>query len=148
MARAGQPDHALRLPLGGSTRTRRAYGEVMITVEHDVDHVEITVSAPFTVADLTGAGATLRALPEPPGLVRVLAVVTSIGLAEPRALWEDLKLAPLVGRVRWVALVTDLAWYARLSELSGALLPHLTIKHFATTELAAARAWLLAQPPG
>jgi hypothetical protein len=120
-----------------------AYIEMMITVDGSAaDHVEISVAAPFTVADLIGAGADLRQLAETPALRRALVVVDSLGLPEPRAMWEDLKLTPLITHFRWVALVTDIEWYAHLSELAGALWPGLTIKHFEPSEAAAALAWL------
>src|SRR3954447_5599103 len=103
----------------------------MITVDSSsADRVEIHVAAPITVADLEAAGTALRALVGQPGLRRVLAWVESFGHLSPQALWEDLKLAPLVTHLRWVALVTGMEWYARLSEVSGALWPGLTIKHF------------------
>ena len=73
-------------------------------------------------------------------------MVESIGLPAPRALWEDLKLAPLITHIRWVALVTDIEWYARLAEISSALWPGLTIKHFEPAEAAAARTWLADRP--
>jgi len=79
-----------------------------------------------------------------PALGRMLVVVESIGLPKPKALWEDLKLAPLITHIRRVALITDIKWYAHLSEISGALWPRLTIKHFEPTEAAAARKWLAA----
>ena len=110
------------------------------------DHVEISVAAPLTVADLTEAGTALRRVAGTPALRRVLVVVESIGVPRPRALWEDLKLAPLITHIRWTALVTDIEWYAHLAEISGALWPGLTIKHFEPADAAAARAWLVAQP--
>ncbi len=123
-----------------------AYVEAMITVDGSaLDHVEISVEAPFTVTDLTEAGAALRQLAETPALRRVLVVVESIGLPKPRALWEDLKLTSLITHIRWVALVTDIEWYAHLSELTGALWPGLTIKHFEPSDADAALAWLTAQ---
>jgi hypothetical protein len=119
----------------------------VITVHSSsTDLVEISVAAPITVADLTEAGDTLRSLAETEALRRVLVVVESIGLPKPKALWEDLKLAPLITHIRWTALVTDIEWYARLSEFTGALWPGLTIKHFLPADLARARAWLAAQP--
>lgn len=118
----------------------------MITVDSSSnDHVEISVAAPLGVADLTEAGTSLRRLAETPALRRVLVNVESIGLPKPAALWEDLKLAPLITHIRWVALVTDIGWYAHLSEITGALWPGLTIKHFEPAETSAARAWLAAQ---
>ena len=115
----------------------------MITVDGSAaDHVEISVAAPFTVADLSEAGAALRQLAETPALRRVLVVVDSIGMPKPKALWEDLKLAPLITHFRWVALVTDIEWYAHLSELTGAVWPGLTIKHFEPSDADAALAWL------
>jgi hypothetical protein len=118
----------------------------MITVDGSAaDHVEISVAAPFTVADLSGAGADLRHLAETPALRRVLVVVESIEMPKPKALWEDLKLTPLISHIRWVALVTDIKWYAHLSELAGALWPGLTIKHFEPADADAALAWLQIQ---
>jgi SpoIIAA-like len=95
--------------------------------------------------DLSAAGTTLRQPAATPVLQRVLVVVDSIGLADPRGLWEDLKLAPLITRMRWVALVTDIEWYARLSEFTGALWPGLDIKHFEPADAASARTWLADQ---
>lgn len=119
----------------------------MITVDASaLDHVEMSVAAPLTPADLIDAGASLRLLAGTPTLRRVLVVVESLGLPGPKAIWEDLKLAPLITHIRWTAVVTDIGWYAHLSELSGALLPGLTIKHFLPEEMAAAREWLAAQP--
>lgn len=118
----------------------------MISVDGSAfDHVELSVAAPLEVRDLAEAGDSLRALSGTPALRRVLVVVESIGLPEPRAIWEDLKLTPLIADVRWVALITDIGWYARLSELSGALWPGLTIKHFEPGDAAAARTWLTSQ---
>ena len=123
----------------------RAYVDAMITVDGSgLNHVEISVAAPFTVADLREAGAALRQLAETPALHRVLVVVESIGMPKPKALWEDLKLTPLITHMRWVALVTDIEWYAHLSELTGALSPGLTIKHFEPSDADAALAWLTA----
>lgn len=119
----------------------------MITVDSSAnDHVEISVAAPFTVADLTEAGVSLRQQVGTPALRRVLVVVESIGVPRPKALWEDLKLTPLITHMRWVALVTDREWYAHLAEVSGALWPRLTIKHFEPADAGAALAWLAAQP--
>lgn len=118
----------------------------MITIDSSaIDHVEISVSAPLSPNDLIEARATLGNLVDTAAIRRVLIVVESIGLPGPRAIWEDLKLAPLIGHIRWVALVTDIGWYARLSELSGTLLPGLTIKHFEPDQAAAAQEWLDAQ---
>ena len=115
----------------------------MITVEGSAaDHVEISVAAPFTVEDISEAGAALRLLAETPALRRVLVVVDSIGIPKPKAMWEDLKLAPLITHFRWVALVTDIKWYAHLSELTGAVWPGLTIKHFEPSDADAALTWL------
>ncbi|HEY5978516.1 MAG TPA: STAS/SEC14 domain-containing protein [Microlunatus sp.] len=110
------------------------------------DRVEISVAAPLTVADFTAAGETLRPLVVTPAMRRVLLVVESLGLPRPQALWEDLKLAPLITSIRWVALVTDIEWYAHLFEITGALWPGLTVKHFRPAEGTAARAWLAARP--
>ena len=117
----------------------------MITIKEQADHVEIAVAAPITTQDVVDAGVALRQVTDPPGLWRVLVVVESIGLPNPRALWEDLKLTPLITRIRWVALVTDIEWYAHLSEISGALWPGLTIKHFEPSDVASAQAWLADQ---
>ena len=117
----------------------------MITVDDSpIDHVEMYVAAPISVSDITDAGASLRQLVGTPALRRMLVVVESIGLPKPEALWEDLKLAPLITHIRRVALITDIKWYARLSEISGALWPGLTIKHFVPTEAVIAREWLTA----
>lgn len=117
----------------------------MITIDGSaIHHVEMSVAAPLTAADLASAGATLRQLTGTPGLRRVLLVVESIGLPPPDALWEDLKLAPLITSIRWVALVTDIEWYALVSTISGVLIPGLTVKHFEPDEIDAARAWLAA----
>ena len=117
----------------------------MITVDvSPIDHVEMFVAAPLSVSDITDAGTSLRQLVGTPALGRMLVVVESIGLPKPKALWEDLKLAPLITHIRRVALITDIKWYAHLSEISGALWPRLTIKHFEPTEAAAARKWLAA----
>jgi hypothetical protein len=119
----------------------------MITIDSSsISHVEISVAAPFSVAELTDAGASLRQLVGTSALRHVLVFVKSIGLPKPKALWEDLKLTPLITHIRWVALVTDIEWYARLSEITGAVWPGLTIKHFEPADVAAARAWLAAQP--
>ena len=57
----------------------------MITVDGSAaDHVEISLAAPFTVADLSGAGAALKQLAETPALRRVLVVVESIDCPSPR----------------------------------------------------------------
>lgn len=118
----------------------------MITVDIRAnDTVQISVVAPITVDDVGDAGAALRPLAGTPALRRVLAVVESIGLPKPKALWADLKLAPLITHIRWVALVTDIEWYGHLSEFTGAVWPGLTIRHFEPAEMAAARAWLAAQ---
>ncbi len=117
----------------------------MITVDADAtDHVGLTVAAPLTLSDLTTAGTALRALEGSTALRRVLVEVRSIGLPEPRAIWEDVKLIPIIGSIHRVALLTDLHWYARLSELAGAVWPGLTIKHFDPDDRAAALAWLAA----
>lgn len=130
-----------------ATTAVRAYPHSMITVDSSAnDHVEISVTVPFTVADLTEAGTSLRQKVGTPALRRVLVVVESIGLPGPKALWEDLKLTPLITHMRWVALVTDREWYARLAGVSGALWPGLTIKHFEPANAGAALAWLAAQP--
>jgi hypothetical protein len=118
----------------------------MITVDSSsIDHVEISVAAPLTAAELTDAGASLRELIGTPALRHVVVFVGSIALPKPKAIWEDLKLAPLITHIRWVALVTDIEWYARLSEITGAVWPGLTIKHFEPADAAAARSWLAAQ---
>jgi hypothetical protein len=75
-----------------------------------------------------------------------LVVVDSIGVLGPKALWEDLRLTPLITHMRWVALVTDREWYAHLSEGLGALWPGLTIKHFEPADAGAALTWLAGQP--
>lgn len=106
------------------------------------DHVRIRVRAPLTVPDITTAGSALKAVEGTPRLRRALVEVESIGLPEPRVLWEDLRLAPLVGSFHRVALVTDLGWYAHLAELASAVSPRLTIKHFEAAEADAATAWL------
>jgi hypothetical protein len=72
----------------------------------------------------------------------MLIVVESIGLPRPDVLWEDVKLTPLISAIRWVALVTNIEWYARLSEFAGAVWPGLTIKHFEPADVVSARAWL------
>jgi hypothetical protein len=119
----------------------------MITVDSSAfDHVELSVSAPLSPSDLTAARASLDPLIGTPAMRRILVVVESIGLPGPKAIWEDLKLAPLISHIRWVALVTDIGWYARLSELSGALLPGLTIKHFEPDQSATALDWLSTRP--
>jgi stage II sporulation SpoAA-like protein len=121
----------------------------MITVDSgSSNHVEITVAAPITVDDLTAARDQLVGLAGTQALRRVLVFVRSIGLPKPKALWEDLKLAPLVKDIRFTALVTDIEWYAHLSEFAGAVWPGLTIKHFEPGEETAARAWLAAQSDG
>jgi hypothetical protein len=117
----------------------------MITVDDSpTDHVEMFVAAPLGVSDITAAGTALRQLVGRPAIRRMLVVVESIGLPKPEALWEDLKLAPLIIHIRRVALITDIKWYALLSEISGALWPRLTIKHFEPSEAAMAREWLAA----
>jgi hypothetical protein len=119
----------------------------MITVDGSAfDHVELSVSAPLSPSDLTAARASLEPLIGTPAMRRILVVVESVGLPGPKTIWEDLKLARLIRHIRWVALVTDIGWYARLSELSGALLPGLTIKHFEPDRAAAALQWLSARP--
>jgi stage II sporulation SpoAA-like protein len=119
----------------------------MITVDAGrVDHVEMVVAAPFTAPDLADAGAALRRLAGTQKLRRVLVVVQSIRLPKPDAIWEDLKLTPLIGDMRWVAVVTEIEWYGRLAELAGALWPGLTIKHFEPAEVGSAREWLASRP--
>src|SRR3954447_1928534 len=119
----------------------------MITVDSSAsDHVEMQVAAPLTVADLEAAGSSLRGLVGKPALRRVMVSVESIGHPAPKAVWEDLKLSPLVRQMRWVALLTGIRWYARLSEVTGTLRPGLTIKHFEPDDVAGARAWLAQQP--
>ena len=115
----------------------------MISVDSSADdHVVMRVAAPLTLPDLTTTGTELRRLQGAAKLGRVLVEVDSIGLPAPRALWEDLKLTPLITSIHRVALVTDIEWYARLSELAGKVWPGLTIKHFEPEDLAAARTWL------
>jgi hypothetical protein len=143
------PASSIRYGVFGPGRLGRSCEEceLMITVDvGDADHVEMVVAAPFTAPDLVSAGDVLRRLRGTPTLRRVLVVVESIRLPKPDAMWEDLKLTPLIADMRWVAVVTDLEWYGRLSELTGALWPGLTIKHFEPADIAAARAWLASRP--
>lgn len=119
----------------------------MISVDSSPpDHIEMTVAAPFTTDDLIHLGTSLRALTHDPRLRRALVVVESITLPMPRAMWEDLKLTPLIRYFRRAALVTGIDWYAHLSELAGDLTPHLSIKHFQPGDLDAAREWLATRP--
>jgi hypothetical protein len=69
-------------------------------------------------------------------------IVHSVGLASPRALWEDLKLAPHLRQVGRTAVLTDLNWYGTLSQISGTLLPGIEIKHFQPGDRTAALSWL------
>ncbi|MDN5770982.1 MAG: STAS/SEC14 domain-containing protein, partial [Microlunatus sp.] len=75
-------------------------------------------------------------------LEQVLLEVESIAIAEPKAVWEDLKLAPLVRHMKQVAVVTDLEWYGRLSRAFGAVWPGLEIAHFEPFDRESAVDWL------
>ena len=75
----------------------------------------------------------------------VLLDTDSAGL-EPGALWENLKAGVQLGighRSSWerVAVVTDLEWVRRATELFGWLSPG-EIKVFPLNELEAAKAWV------
>lgn len=103
--------------------------------------VSMTIAAPLTDLDYQILHEQLPAVSES-AWHRLLLEVDSVGIDEPRVLWDDLRLAPLMRHMHAVAVVTDVTWFARLSEISGALLPGLTITHFSPPERKAAVEWL------
>lgn len=103
--------------------------------------ISILVEAPLTTLDYELAGQRLEAVPEE-DWSRLLVEVHSIAVVEPKVMWEDLKVAPLVRHMHAVAVVSEVEWYSRLAELVGAVWPGLEVSHFKPFDRDAALRWL------
>ncbi|MEX5295159.1 STAS/SEC14 domain-containing protein [Kocuria sp. CPCC 205268] len=80
------------------------------------------------------------------GSIRMLAVLGRIDVSDisPRAAWMDLKAAGYLTKLDRLAVVTDAAWAAKISEWTAELV-HVTVRTFPADRRSAALAWL-AQP--
>jgi len=117
---------------------------MMITYKSDSERaiVEIAVEGKITLVDIEEVFAKFKADVARCGKVKVLETIGRIDGIEPSALWQDLKLGlPMMNAVSHAALVTDQTWINVLTDVAQYFLPA-KVRHFASTEAGAARAWL------
>jgi hypothetical protein len=120
----------------------------MIDYREDNGLVEITVDGKVSRQDFDDVAARLEAHIARNGKVRVLEQVKSFGGIEPAAFWADLRfsLRHLADFSR-CAVVSDKRWIETLATGINKLVA-CEIRHFAPSQLAAARAWLREEGAG
>jgi hypothetical protein len=108
--------------------------------------LELTIDGKVTHQELVDVGAQLEQMLEQHDQVRVLEVIRDVGFIEPKALWEDLKLAPKhMKNLSHIAVVADQKW---VEWVTAAIKPFIgpDLRFFHRDEIEQARQWLREAP--
>jgi hypothetical protein len=112
----------------------------------DSNILELTVDGKITHEELADIGAQLDRILLEHDQVRILEVVHQVGLIEPRALWEDLRLAKKhMKRLSHLAVVADQKWVEWMTAAIKPFIPT-DVRFFHRDEIEQARQWLQEAP--
>jgi hypothetical protein len=113
------------------------------TVQTGTNIVTVDVHGGLTAGDMQKMREVLDEVIRDHGSVRMLAVMGKIDVSEisPKAAWMDLKAAGYLKKLERLAVVTDAAWAAKISEWTAELV-HVTVRIFPAEERTAALAWI------
>ncbi|GGG68001.1 hypothetical protein GCM10011374_35390 [Kocuria dechangensis] len=113
------------------------------TVQPGTNIVTIDYQGGLSVEDEQRMRQVLDEVIRDHGSVRMLAVMGKIDFSEisPKAAWINLKAAGYLKKLDRLAVVTDAAWAAKISEWTAELV-HITVRTFPADQRADALAWI------
>ncbi|PVZ03971.1 STAS/SEC14 domain-containing protein [Actinomycetospora cinnamomea] len=104
--------------------------------------VDVRVDGRIDGEAMTELRDVLRRTADEAGHVDVLLHIVDVGLVTPTAVWEDLRLAGELDRIRRIAVLVEPGWTARLARAEDAVLSSVEIETFHPTEDDEAMRWL------
>jgi hypothetical protein len=113
------------------------------TVQPGTNIVTIDAHGGISATDMQQMREVLDEVIRDHGKVRMVAIRGDIDFSDvsPKALWLDLKSAGYIKKLERLAVVTDLAWEAKVSEWTTDLF-HVPMRAFPAHERASALAWI------